>query len=223
MADNYLNFSEVVANLTKEGRGVDEGTASTHPCFWRQGISRRRRARRTGRHEPDWAGVRFSPRQRRLRSRTGMFLGFEYNFDDDPDQGGWGRHLWVYGEDYRNPGQRRMVGSEVSQNVPPDQCWWLAYATTFSKPRVGEFGGGAIFVTANKTSRRMPTPSSSRNRIRVQGPKKGGRQIQRRKERSMSRYYEMSVEIFGHDPAKVSQIQAAAEKEWPFGDWWSSR
>ena len=32
----------------------------------------------------------------------------------------------------------------------PDQCWSLTYSTTCSKPRVGEFGGGAVFVTANK-------------------------------------------------------------------------
>ena len=38
----------------------------------------------------------------------------------------------------------------------------------------------------------------------------------------MSRFYEMSVEVSGHDPARVPQIQAAAEKEWPFADWWSS-
>jgi len=38
----------------------------------------------------------------------------------------------------------------------------------------------------------------------------------------MSRSYDMTVEISGHDPAKVSEIQAAAEKEWPFGNWWLS-
>ena len=32
----------------------------------------------------------------------------------------------------------------------PDQCWSLTYATTCSKPRVGEFGGGAVFVTADE-------------------------------------------------------------------------
>jgi hypothetical protein len=32
----------------------------------------------------------------------------------------------------------------------------------------------------------------------------------------------MTVEISGHDPEKVAPIQAAAEKEWPFGDWWFS-
>jgi hypothetical protein len=30
----------------------------------------------------------------------------------------------------------------------PDQCWSLTYSTTCSKPRVSEFGGGAVFVTA---------------------------------------------------------------------------
>lgn len=37
----------------------------------------------------------------------------------------------------------------------------------------------------------------------------------------MSRFYEMSVEVSGHGPAKVGEIRAAAEQEWPFGDWWS--
>ena len=38
----------------------------------------------------------------------------------------------------------------------------------------------------------------------------------------MSRFYQMSVEISGHDPARTSQIRAAAEEQWPFDDWWPS-
>jgi hypothetical protein len=38
----------------------------------------------------------------------------------------------------------------------------------------------------------------------------------------MSRSYDMTVEISGYDPAKASEIQAAAEREWPFTDWWFS-
>ena len=30
----------------------------------------------------------------------------------------------------------------------PADCWPLTYSETCSKPRVGEFGGGALFVTA---------------------------------------------------------------------------
>jgi len=38
----------------------------------------------------------------------------------------------------------------------------------------------------------------------------------------MSRFYQMSVEVSGHDSAKVVQIQEAAEGEWPFDDWFDS-
>ena len=38
----------------------------------------------------------------------------------------------------------------------------------------------------------------------------------------MSRFYRMAVEIPGHDPARTSQIRAAAEEQWPFDDWWPS-
>ena len=38
----------------------------------------------------------------------------------------------------------------------------------------------------------------------------------------MSRYYEMTVEISGHNPEKESHIKTAAEDMWPFGEWWSS-
>ena len=37
----------------------------------------------------------------------------------------------------------------------------------------------------------------------------------------MSRFYDMSVEISGYDPAKAKEIRAAAEAEWSFDDWWS--
>jgi hypothetical protein len=38
----------------------------------------------------------------------------------------------------------------------------------------------------------------------------------------MSRFYQMSVELSGHDPAKVAQVREAAEGEWPFDDWFDS-
>jgi len=38
----------------------------------------------------------------------------------------------------------------------------------------------------------------------------------------MSRFYEMSVDVSGYDPEKVAEIQAAAEGEWPFDNWYDS-
>jgi hypothetical protein len=43
----------------------------------------------------------------------------------------------------------------------------------------------------------------------------------RERKEDMSRYYEMSVEIMGHDAEKESQIKGAAEEQWPFADWYS--
>ena len=99
--------------------------------------------------EPDWTGVRF------LRDNGDYdpdcdALGFGYNFDDDPDQGGWGRHLWVYAEEYGNPDNVAWLVQKFLKTFRPDQCWSLTWASTCSKPRIGEFGGGAIFVTADE-------------------------------------------------------------------------
>jgi hypothetical protein len=38
----------------------------------------------------------------------------------------------------------------------------------------------------------------------------------------MSRFYDMTVEISGHNPDKEPQIKTVAEAEWPFDNWWSS-
>ena len=39
----------------------------------------------------------------------------------------------------------------------------------------------------------------------------------------MSRFYQMNVEISGYAPEKAEEIQAAAEAEWPFQEWWCGR
>ena len=57
------------------------------------------------------------------------------------------------GSTQKNPGNADNVAWLVQKFLKkfrPDQCWSLTYAATCSKPRVGEFGGGAMFVTANK-------------------------------------------------------------------------
>jgi len=43
-----------------------------------------------------------------------------------------------------------LLAKTFLRRFRPDQCWSLTYAIHCSKPRVGEFGGGAIFVTADK-------------------------------------------------------------------------
>ncbi len=52
---------------------------------------------------------------------------------------------WVY---YANIDQVVDVVQEFLRKFRPDACFRLEYADTCSKPRVGEFGDGAVLVTA---------------------------------------------------------------------------
>jgi hypothetical protein len=55
---------------------------------------------------------------------------------------------WVSSEEYANIDQVVDVVQEFLRKFRPDACFRLEYADTCSKPRVGEFGGGAVLVTA---------------------------------------------------------------------------
>jgi len=66
------------------------------------------------------------------------------------DKGGWGRHLWVYSQESGNPDNVAWLVQRLLKKFRPDLCWSLTYATTCSKPRAGEFGGGAVFATADE-------------------------------------------------------------------------
>ena len=99
--------------------------------------------------EPDWAGIRFL-RDKGDHDPTWDYLDFAYKFHDDPDKGGWGRHLWVYAEESGHPDNVAHLVQKFLTKFRPDQCWALTYAVTCSKPRAGEFGGGAVFVTADE-------------------------------------------------------------------------
>ena len=81
----------------------------------------------------------------------GVPVGFEYAFHDDHDTpDGWGRHLWLYTEESGSPERVAHLVQKFLGRFRPNQCFSLTYATTCSKPRAGEFAGGAVFVTADR-------------------------------------------------------------------------
>ena len=98
--------------------------------------------------DADWSGVRFL-RDKPDHDAQWDALGFEYGFHEDHDTGGWGRHLWLYAEDWGDASNVAWLVQKFLKQFRPDQCWSLTYSATCSKPRVGEFGGGAVFVTAD--------------------------------------------------------------------------
>jgi hypothetical protein len=165
MANYYTLFSEVLPNLTPEeeawlrqqlelvdihGNEVhtdDEesgGLDDEHSSTWFQNNS-----------ALGWVGSRFyltMPQDEPVSEGAGG-TPCEYSFDDDdrPDQ--WGRHLWLYSEQCEGCGDLEGIAHLVQQFLKqfrPDQCWSLEYAASCSNPRVGEFGGGAVFVTAGR-------------------------------------------------------------------------
>ncbi len=100
--------------------------------------------------DADWFGPRFL-RDHGDYDPSCECLGFEYAFHDDHDtRDGWGRHLWLYTDESGKPAQVAWLVRKFLKQFRADQCWSLTYATTCSKLRVGDFGGGAVFVTADR-------------------------------------------------------------------------
>lgn len=60
----------------------------------------------------------------------------------------WGQDLWLYAEEYGRPERVAHLVQKFLRQFRPAAQWWLTYAITCSKPRIGQFTGGAIFVTA---------------------------------------------------------------------------
>jgi hypothetical protein len=75
--------------------------------------------------------------------------GVLHQFDTDDEPDGWGRYLWLYADESADLEQVAIFVQKFLRQFRPDQYWSLTFATTCSKPRVGEFSGGALFVTAN--------------------------------------------------------------------------
>ena len=57
--------------------------------------------------------------------------------------------LWIYAEEHGQNDSAAYLVQMFLRQFQPDGCWSLTYSYRCSKPRVGEFGGGAVFVTAN--------------------------------------------------------------------------
>ena len=58
------------------------------------------------------------------------------------------RRLWLYAEESGDPLAVGRFVQAYLKRFQPTGSFALTYACTCEKPRVGEFGGGAIYVTA---------------------------------------------------------------------------
>jgi hypothetical protein len=151
MANNYTQFSEVIPRLTPEEErwlnrelevvfvlngqeyGEDELLAGAIP------------------DENEFRGCRAFRDMPDYDSSGDDEAGFSYRFDtDDEGPSGWGRHFWIYADE---SGDLERIGHLVQKFLKtfrPNECWVLTYSESCSRPCVGEFGGGALFVTAQE-------------------------------------------------------------------------
>jgi hypothetical protein len=161
MANHYLIFSEVLQRLTP-----DEET-------WLRGQLEVDGSKEASARDGQWTRPRFLMDYDDYDPSFGE-LGFEYALGDDkPD--GWGRHLWLYAEENGEPGHVAWLVHKFLKQFRPSQCWSLTYATTCSNPRVGEFGGGAVFVTAAEIKWQSSYDFVAQNEKAFLGPESLGR------------------------------------------------
>ena len=56
--------------------------------------------------------------------------------------------LWLHGDECGNVSHVAELVRAFLARFRPNQCWQLTWAETCSRPRIGEFSGGGVFVTA---------------------------------------------------------------------------
>lgn len=122
MANNYLEFSEILDDLTPE-----------ELAWWKK---------------------------EQVRGRE-IFDNEDGKYDDvdiydmaDPPSNDWefeGDAVWFHTDESGDVDATADVISRFLKACRPDGCFSIAYSETCSKPRIGEFGGGACFITAENT------------------------------------------------------------------------
>ena len=117
MANNYMQFSEVIDSLTDEEIKFFEEVCSYVLPLDLEG------------EPPAWYDV------------DSEGLGFSAEIDEGT------RELWLYAEEYGNLGTLEALVLEFIQKFRPDYVFTLSFAETCSKMRVGEFGGGALILS----------------------------------------------------------------------------
>ena len=152
MANNYLEFSEVLPRLTtEEVSWLQEQLEIVYIIDGKEYTEEELpKGKSTGTADATWTGCRAYRDMEDFDPDWGDGVGFLYSFSDpDKPDTEWGRYLWIYSEEHGNVDCVSHVVQKFLKKFRPDECWSLTYATTCSKPRVGEFGGGALFVTAS--------------------------------------------------------------------------
>jgi hypothetical protein len=151
MANNYLQFSEVIPHLTiEEERWLAAQLEIIHVYDGKEYLATDL-PEALAAARPEWCGCRAYRDLDGFDPEMAEGAGFDYEFDTDSSSyDNWGRHLWVYAEEYGDLELLAHLVQQFLKRFRTQDSWTLGYACTCSKPRVGEFGGGAVYVDAEQ-------------------------------------------------------------------------
>lgn len=98
--------------------------------------------------EAAWAKARLHEMTEKFSDHNGdEGWYFEWSIHEAHDPAD-GPHIWVYSEEGAEPEHVAVFFQEFLKKFRPDSCLSLTWAAFCDKLRVGEFDGGAVFVTA---------------------------------------------------------------------------
>jgi hypothetical protein len=144
VADNFLQFSQTLDALTPEESAWLGHQLEPIAIINGTEYSEDDDAVQNRDTEPSYQGLRFLQDYDDLNDDADV-QGFqiEYQVDDTT-------YAWFSAEANGDADRLAHLIQKFLKRFRPDQCWSLTYATTCSKLCVGEFGGGAVFVTADE-------------------------------------------------------------------------
>ncbi|HOX42937.1 MAG TPA: hypothetical protein PK668_05045 [Myxococcota bacterium] len=143
MADSYTQFSEAIRDLTSEE--VDWLKAELHgPPFPNHMTDRNQQEALAKRWFND-RGITDLDGSARFVDLFDCWPGFEFAFQKTVNGG---TEVWLYADESANLDYLANVAQRFLARFRPNACFGLSWAGTCSRMRVGEFGGGAMFVTA---------------------------------------------------------------------------
>jgi len=147
MADMYTEFSEVIPNITTEEEAWLKNQLEIVYIFGEEEYTDATLPKDRSSDEADWVGCRAFRDLEGYDCSAGADAGFQFEFCDS-DAEDVGRHMWLYAQDWGYVDNVIHLVRKFLSECRPDDCWSLTWSTTCSKPKIGEFGGGAVFVTA---------------------------------------------------------------------------
>jgi hypothetical protein len=144
MANNYLQFSESLDDLTPE-----EVTWLGHQLEDIFVYGEEEYAQDDDAYQPkdtaaDWEGPRCLRDYPNYEDGGGLEFSYEFLSDENSRL----KRLWIYTEESGTVEHVAHLVEKFLKRFRPNTYWSLTWACTCSKMRIGEFDGGCVFVTA---------------------------------------------------------------------------